>query len=183
MWPLTRHNDAAEIVASLLILSAIRGGRKIFFSLLIRLRWKISLIKLRRSPITTPQHAEKVLHIHWIIWRSSAIILLILCTQCTATSAGGAKLTRFDRSLKQGNSFHDMPPLPRIIQQCAQSYIFQVLLKLLLLGTTPMTGIEPSRLWCLPLLWTIWQSGLLLNIMTSYCHAHSYKSCLFGWAD
>ena len=130
----TRHNDAAEIVASLLILSAIRGGRKIFFSLLIRLRWKISLIKLRRSPITTPQHAEKVLHIHWIIWRSSAIILLILCTQCTATSAGGAKLTRFDRSLKQGNSFHDMPPLPRIIQQCTQSYTFQVFYKLLLLA-------------------------------------------------
>ena len=134
MWPLTRHNDAAEIVASLLILSAIRGGRKIFFPL-IRLRWKISLIKLRRSPITTPQHAEKVLHIHWIIWRSSAIILLILCTQCTATSTGGAKLTRFDRSLKQGNSFHDMPPLPRIIQQCGQSYTFQVLWKLQLLVT------------------------------------------------
>ena len=37
IWPLTRHNDAAEIVASLLILSAIRGGRKIFFPL-IRLR-------------------------------------------------------------------------------------------------------------------------------------------------
>ena len=31
MWPLTRHNDAAEIVASLLILSAIQSGRKIFF--------------------------------------------------------------------------------------------------------------------------------------------------------
>ena len=135
MWPLTRHNDAAEIVASLLILSAIRGGRKIFFFLTYQTEVKNKPHQIEKKPdYHTAACGKSTTYTLDNMTRSSAIILLILCTQCTATSAGGAKLTRFDRSLKQGNSFHDMPPLPRIIQQCAQSYTFQVFYKLLLLA-------------------------------------------------
>ena len=124
MWPLTRHNDAAEILASLLILSAIRGGRKIFFPA-YQTEVKNKPHQIEKKPdYHTAACGKSTTYTLDNMTRSSAIILLILCTQCTATSAGGAKLTRFDRSLKQGNSFHDMPPLPRIIQQCGQRYTF-----------------------------------------------------------
>ena len=133
MWPLTRHNDAAEIVASLLILSAIRGGRKIFFS------------PYQTEVKNKPHQIEKKPDYHTAACGKSTTYTLDNMTVVSnyfinimysvyRYQRRGAKLTRFDRSLKQGNSFHDMPPLPRIIQQCAQSYTFQVLKKLLLLS-------------------------------------------------
>ena len=126
MWPLTRHNDAAEIVASLLILSAIRGGRKIFFS------------PYQTEVKNKPHQIEKKPDYHTAACGKSTTYTLDNMTVVSnyfinimysvyRYQRRGAKLTRFDRSLKQGNSFHDMPPLPRIIQQCGQSYTFQVL--------------------------------------------------------